>query len=329
VQRGAWGLAARGPHDGVPGPAPRLNPWDRLNPPYDPPGGYDDPGEDGDPGDDAPAASPENPAEDASFPDANDGGGRFPDHGYGEDEDEDDGEGDEGGDGDNGGPGNGPSGTPGRPGGPAGQAPLPALTTITVSAGTLFGWSDAPAEIAGFGLIAPGDARDLIAAASQHPRSRWCVTILGTDGEAIAHGCAAGPHPWPPPVGNRDGPAQLAEFLRQLKITPAPIAKGECDHQHREDRYRPSRKLQHLIRARTTTCPAPGCNAQAIHNELDHTISWPVGITDECELSPPCSRHHHAKHAPHWKLLQPEPGVMRWTPPSGRTYTTRPTRYDE
>jgi hypothetical protein len=44
-----------------------LDPWERLNPPYDPPGGYD-PGEDepaANPGDQHPAGDP---AEDASFP---------------------------------------------------------------------------------------------------------------------------------------------------------------------------------------------------------------------------------------------------------------------
>jgi hypothetical protein len=336
-----------------------LDPWERLAPPYDPPGGYDDPG------DDVPAASHADqypagdPGEDASFPGnsgnvgehddehgnddprdhGGDDGGRFPDYGYdkdendgSEDEDEDDGDDD---DGDDGGPGDP---LPGRPGGSAGIAPLPALTTITISAGTLLGWSDAPAEVSGFGLLDPDSARDLIAAASQHPRSRWCVTVLGTDGEAIAHGCASGRHSWSP-ENPRDGTAragpddhqraQLTELLRQLGITPAPIAKGECDHQHREDRYRPSRKLQHLIRARTATCPAPGCNAHATHNEVDHTIPWPAGPTEQGNLSPPCSRHHHAKHGPGWKLEQPEPGVMQWTPPNGRVYTTRPTRYDE
>ncbi|HEX8008219.1 MAG TPA: DUF222 domain-containing protein [Trebonia sp.] len=273
--------------------------------------------------------------DDASFPDDGDGDdtgehdddrrdgddSRFPDNGY---------------DGDDGEPGDEP--TPGRPGGPVGKAPLPALTNITVSAGTLLGWSDTPAEVAGFGLITPDDARDLVAAAGLHPRSRWCVTVLGEDGEAIAHGCASGRHPWTP-ASPRDGTAragpddnqraQLTALLRQLGIDLAPIAKGECDHRHREERYRPSRKLRHLIHARTATCPAPGCNAQATHNEIDHTIPWPAGETDECDLSPPCSRHHHAKHAPGWKLEQPEPGVMRWTLPSGRSHTTRPTRYDE
>jgi hypothetical protein len=190
----------------------------------------------------------------------------------------------------------------------------------------------------------PRQARDLIAAASRHRRTRWCVTVTGEDGEAIAHGCARGRHPWNPAsprdgTGNprdgttRAGPgeeqqAQLADLLRQLGITPAPIAQGECDHRHQEDRYRPSRKLQHLIRARTATCCAPGCNIRAVHCEIDHTTRYPDGTTCECNLGPPCSRHHHAKHAPEWKLEQPEPGVMRWTPPSGRSYITTPTRYD-
>jgi hypothetical protein len=251
-----------------------LNPWDRLVPPYDPPGGDDDPG--------------------------SDGGGDFPDdYGYDEDEDQNDAE-DEGDAEDD-----GNSGPSGQPGSPAGKAPLPALTNVTISAGTLLGWSDAPAEVAGFGLVDPGSARDLIAAASRHSRSRWCVTVLGKDGEAIAHGCASGRHPWIPTrnvrASPRDGTAragpddhqreQLAELLSQLRLSLAPIAKGTCDHKNRENRYRPSRKLQHLVRARTATCSAPGCTAQAIYTELDHTTAYPAGSTDQCNLSPLCARH--------------------------------------
>jgi hypothetical protein len=29
-----------------------------------------------------------------------------------------------------------------------------------------------------------------------------------------------------------------------------------------------------------------------------------------------------------WQVEQPKPGVLRWTTPSGRTYTTTPTVYD-
>ena len=55
-------------------------------------------------------------------------------------------------------------------------------------------------------------ARALIEAASRHPRTRWCYTLTGPDGQAIAHACARGPHPWtpPPPPTTRDGPAATA-----------------------------------------------------------------------------------------------------------------------
>jgi hypothetical protein len=232
----------------------------------------------------------------------------------------------------------------GRPGGrpPAGaqsyeaggRTPLPALINITIPAGTLLGWSETPADAGTWGLMDAGTVRDLIKAASRHPRTRWCYTVTGLNGEAIAHACARGSHSWPQPQASRDGPAgpraaRLAELLAELNATPEPIARGTCDHRHREDRYIPSRKLKHLIRARTARCCAPGCGAQAITGEIDHTVPYPAGETCEHNLSPPCGRHHHAKHAPGWKLEQTEPGLMRWTTPSGRTYTTRPTQYEE
>jgi hypothetical protein len=197
--------------------------------------------------------------------------------------------------------------------------------------------------------------RDLIEAASRHPRTRWCYTLTGPDGRAIAHACARRPHPWtpPPPPTGRDGPdepsrdgsgsdgpvgrdgfddsrlARLADLLAGLNAIPEPIATGACNHAHREDRYTPSRKLKHLIRARTARCAAPGCGAQAITSEIDHTVPYPAGPSCQCNTGPLCKRHHHAKHAPGWHLQQPRPGVMRWTTPSGRTYTTNPTQYLE
>jgi hypothetical protein len=147
------------------------------------------------------------------------------------------------------------------------------------------------------------------------------------------------PPPLAPPAPgrrapSRDGPArsraaQLDELLSRLNAAPEPIAAGPCDHARDEDRYTPSRKLKHLIRARTARCCAPGCGAQAITSEIDHTIPYPAGPTCQGNLGPACKRHHHAKHAPGWKLEQTQPGLMRWTTPSGRTYTTHPTQYDE
>ena len=159
----------------------------------------------------------------------------------------------------------------GVPSGP--PAPFPALINLTVPAGNILGWSAAPGEAGSWGLTDPGDTRRLVEAASRDPRTRWCFTLLGPDGTAVAHGCARGSHPWIPPPGdsqrNRDGPdarqaAALADLLRDLNVTFTPIAKGSCDHASAEDRYTPSRKLKHLVRARTATCPAPGCGAHAV-----------------------------------------------------------------
>ena len=121
---------------------------------------------------------------------------------------------------------------------------------------------------------------------------------------------------------------QLGQLIGGLKAAFEPIARGDCDHRHREDRYRPSRALQDLVRARNATCPAPGCGASSAHCDLDHTTAWPVGETDECNLGTPCRHDHRLKQAPGWDLTQPAPGSFRWTTPAGRTYWTSPTIYD-
>lgn len=318
-------------------------------------------GDDG-PGPDAPGAGT-GPAHDTTLrePGEREQGepGRPRDDGYREDEpagygpwDGSDDSDDESDDSSRGGSGNG--GGPG-PADPAGTgtpadvtAPVPANITVLVPAGTLLGWSSAPGEASRLGPLDPQATRDLIQAASRHPSTRWCVTLTGADGTAAGRGCAPGRHSWTPPgtsatgAGSRAGPAppraentrtpedraaQIAGLLDWLAVIPEPIARGSCDHRHTEDRYTPSRKLAHLIRARTATCPAPACEARAEYDDLDHTVPWPEGPTDECNLAPPCRHHHRVKQAPGWKLEQPEPGVMRWTTPSGRIHTTRPTSY--
>jgi hypothetical protein len=251
------------------------------------------------------------------------------------------------------------------PGAPA-RAPMPAVINLLVHAGTLYGWDTTPSWANGWGLLNPTETKDIVRAASQHPQTRWCMTVVGRDNRAVAHGCSPGQHPWSPAdspgseappgaamppdparpdapdrpgrPGTPDGPdrpdepdarqaAQFADLLRRLNIALEPIAQGTCDHGHAEDRYTPSRKLQHLIRARSGTCTAPGCQAEAVHADLDHTVPYPDGATDECNLGPACRSHHQAKQAPGWKVEQPEPGLFRWTLPSGRTHTTRPTSY--
>jgi hypothetical protein len=177
--------------------------------------------------------------------------------------------------------GNGPSGHgPAPQPGPAAGPSVAALVTITIPWATLQGRSEGPGEADGFGPLDGDDARDLAAAAARHPRTRWCVTAVNPDGTAAAHGCLPGRH-LPPGTGPPGS----------LNIHMIPVARGPCDHPHAEVGYHPSRALQHLIRARSATCTAPGCRRPAARCDLDHTVPWDQGgITCECDLAPPCKR---------------------------------------
>jgi Domain of unknown function (DUF222) len=220
-------------------------------------------------------------------------------------------------------PGNGPDGSGGN-GGPGpvpglgrGAGPsLAALVTITIPWDTWQGRSDTPGEADELGPLDADDARDLAAAAARHPHTRWCFTVLNPDGTAAAHGCLFGRHP---PNTGPPGPHNL---------TMTPVARDPCDHAHAEVGYHPSRKLAHLIRARSATCTAPGCRRPATRCDLDHTVPWDQGgLTCECDLAPLCRYHHRCKQAEGWHLEQLEPGVLVWRTPAGRTYTITPTEY--
>jgi hypothetical protein len=241
---------------------------------------------------------------------------------------------------------------PGRPSGPGptpgpkpGPAPardagpsLAALVNITIPLTVWQGQPGPAGEADGYGPLDSDDARALAQAAARHPRSRWCLTVLNDDGTAAAHSCLPGRHPPPgfvpdpgplppqepgPPPPQEPGPPASS---RGPAMTP--IARGSCDHTGAETGYHPSRKLQHLIRARNATCTAPGCSRPAARCDLDHTIPWDQGgPTCECDLAPLCRHHHRAKQAQGWHLEQPEPGLLVWRTPAGRAYASRPTRY--
>jgi hypothetical protein len=74
-------------------------------------------------------------------------------------------------------------------------------------------------------------------------------------------------------------------------IRMTPVTRGPCEHAHGETGYHPTRKLQHLIRARSATCTAPGCRRPAARCDLDHTRPWDQGgPTCQCNLAAPCKR---------------------------------------
>jgi hypothetical protein len=220
-----------------------------------------------------------------------------------------------------------------RPAPSAGNASVGAMINLTVPHTALAGGVGAAGEVAGFGILDQADTRDLLDAAGRNPASRWCLTVLNPDGTAATHDCAAGTRRWPPgqgPPGQGPlGPASLRGLMDFLNITAlTPVIRGPCPHARAEDRYRPGRALRHRVRARNATCTAPGCGRRAASCDLDHTDPWHLGgLTCECNLSPLCRHHHRCKQAEGWWLQQPEPGVLVWHTPAGRTYTTTPTQY--
>jgi len=134
--------------------------------------------------------------------------------------------------------------------------------------------------------------------------------------------------------GNRAGPGGTgppggaSQIPWLAGITIKWLETEACGHARETFAYQPSPSLRHLIKTRDRTCSFPGCRRPARRCDDDHTQPFDQGgRTCECNLSPLCRHHHAAKQAPGWNLQQPSPGVLIWTTPSGRAYTTGPGRY--
>jgi hypothetical protein len=97
-----------------------------------------------------------------------------------------------------------------------------------------------------------------------------------------------------------------------------------------EPGYRPSARLDRAVRARDLTCRFPGCRRPATTSsgvDLDHTTPWPAGVTAAANLACLCRHHHRLKHSPGWRLEANANGHLRWTTPTGHTFTTEPWQY--
>ena len=239
---------------------------------------------------------------------------------------------------------------------PSATAGWPTMPTVagtvnlTMPLGTWLGLMDTPGEVTGFGPLPAEDSRHLGTAMAASPQTRWCLTLTGEDGRPVAHGCARPGHGPPPPAlgpaPSAHGPARSARACESPVHGPAPPDHGPgppawlasiemnwfestgCTHDRQSVAYRPPPGLQHLIKVRQQACAFPGCRRPASQCDLDHTTPFQHGgLTCECNLAPLCRQHHQAKQTPGWGLEQSSPGVLTWTIPSGRSYSTRPTIY--
>jgi len=239
----------------------------------------------------------------------------------------------------------GQDGTGGQPGtGPAGLIPAGFATrgTLTIPLATLLGLTDRPGQLAGT-PIDPWLARDLARAAAANPRTTWCVTVTDRDGHATWHACAR-----PAPRNHsrrrkrhrtgfaftrtsRDGPPgtwTLTIHGREFLIEFHPLTTENCDHRFETKGHDPSTKLRHLSQVRHSTCTSPICRRPAGQSDFEHNVPYEAGgRTCLCNAGPKCRHDHKLKQHPRWKVEQLPDGTFTWTTPSGRTYTTEPTRY--
>jgi hypothetical protein len=217
--------------------------------------------------------------------------------------------------------------------------------TLTVPLTNLTGLADRPGEISGIGPVDPWLARDLANAAAANPKTTWCITVTDEQGHAVGHGCArpepkrhrkrAGP-------GIRDGPGfafapddergtwrlRIPGDGRDLLVTLDPVTTQECDHRFEARGHDPGVKLRHLIQVRHATRTGPWCRRPAAQCDFEHNTPYEAGgRTCMCNGGPKCRCDHRLKQDPRWTVEQLPDGTFRWTTPTGRQYTTEPTRY--
>jgi hypothetical protein len=203
---------------------------------------------------------------------------------------------------------------------PASTPCVAGAVNLTMPLSSFLGVSGEPGEVAGFGPVTASGGRALADRIAGERGSRWCLTLTGQDGRAVAHGCVR---------ARRNGGVRAAAGCGwELTVTIGQLAVRDCQHERESAGYQPSPTLRHLVRVRQRTCSFPGCRRPAGRCDQDHTVPHDQGgRTCECNLAPLCRRHHRAKQAQGWRLDQPEPGVMVWTLPHGRSYRAEPPAY--
>jgi hypothetical protein len=222
-------------------------------------------------------------------------------------------------------------------------AAFAATINLTTPLATLLDLADRPGEISGIGPIDPWLARDLAAAAAQNPKTKWCVTVTDRQGHAIGHGCARperqkgpGPPGYTFTAADQHGPpgGYGTWLLRtpgdgpDLRINLDPLSTQDCNHRYQARGHDPGVKLRHLSQIRHGTCTGPCCRRPSARADFEHNVPYEAGgRTCLCNGGPKCRYDHRLKQHPRWKVDQLPNGTFRWTTPSGRQYTTEPTRY--
>jgi uncharacterized protein DUF222 len=115
---------------------------------------------------------------------------------------------------------------------------------------------------------------------------------------------------------------------RDLLIAVGSLATENCDHLYESRGHDPSAMLRHLSQVRHATCTGPACRRPAGSCDFEHNTPYEAGgRTCLCNGHPKCRHDHRMKQDAWWASEQLPNGNVRWTTPSGRQYTTEPTRH--
>lgn len=119
-----------------------------------------------------------------------------------------------------------------------------------------------------------------------------------------------------------------APLLAELARRGATVREVRRPADVPEPGYRPSAALAEFVRMRDMTCRFPHCDRPAEHCDIDHAVAWPDGSTHPSNLRCLCRKHHLLKSfwtgPGGWTDAQAGDGSIRWTSPTGQTYTTIP-----
>jgi hypothetical protein len=196
---------------------------------------------------------------------------------------------------------------------------------LTMPLSAWLGQTNNPGEVAGHGPVDAWTCRDIAGQLGSLPGTRCCLTLVTDDGYAVGHACARTPPP-------RPDPRVVRQWLRGL--TPDWLSTGtdstgtDCDHAGQSAGYRPAARLAHLVKIRNPACTAPGCRRSAHSCDLDHLVPYDRGgRTCWCNLHPACRRDHQLKQEPGWHAEMSPDGMVTWSLPHGRAYTTKPEPY--
>jgi hypothetical protein len=103
---------------------------------------------------------------------------------------------------------------------------------------------------------------------------------------------------------------------------------GPCDHRHQANGHDPGAVLRHLTQVRYAACTGPACRRPAAQCDWEHGVPYEAGGRScLCNGDHKCRHDHRLKQHPRWHADRLPDGDIRWTAPSGRTYTTEPTRH--